>query len=125
VIGPTGRLHIAYYDERNNTYLPLYRTLEFTGAGRNNPVFSREIPIADDLTASSFTRPGEYLGIQLDENEVPHVAWSDARDGEMDIYYAQGLNSTILPIPVEMIVVVGVVVGVVIVIALVVYRRRR
>ncbi|MFX1264536.1 MAG: sialidase family protein, partial [Promethearchaeota archaeon] len=125
VIGPSGRLHIAYYDERNDVYLPLYRTLEFTGAERDNPVFSREVPVADDLTSSSFTRPGEYLGIQLDEDEVPHVAWSDARDGEMDIYYAHGLHSTIFPIPVEVIVVAGVVVGLVIVVVLVVYTRRR
>ena len=124
VIGPTGRLHIAYYDERNGVYLPLYRTLEFTGEDRDNPVLSSQVPIADDVTSSSFTRPGEYFGIQLDENEVPHVAWSDARDGEMDIYYAHGLNSTILPIPIEVIAVVGVVLGVVIVVALVVYTRR-
>jgi hypothetical protein len=125
VIGPTGRLHIAYYDERNNAYLPLYRSLEFTGSGRDNPVFSRQIPIADDLTASSFTRPGEYLGIQLDENEVPHVAWSDARDGEMDIYYAHGLNTTSPSIPIEVIVVIGIVACTLVVVALVVYTRRR
>lgn len=125
VIGPTGRLHIAYYDERNNVYAPLYRSLEFTGAERDNPVFSGEVPIADDVTYSSFTRPGEYLGIQVDENEVPHVAWSDARDGEMDIYYARGLNSTVPVIPIEVILVVGIVVGAVIVVALVVYTRRR
>jgi hypothetical protein len=106
-------------------YAPLYRSLEFTGAERDNPVFSDEVPIADDVTFSSFTRPGEYLGIQLDENEVPHVAWSDARDGEMDIYYARGLNSTIPAIPIEVILVVGIIVGAVIVVAIVVYTRRR
>ncbi len=125
VIGPSGRLHIAYYDERHDAYLPFYRTVEFTGVERGNPVFSREVPVADDLTSGSFTRPGEYLGIQLDENEAPLVAWSDGRDNEMDIYYAHGLNSTDLPIPYEVIVVTVVVVGAVIVIALVLYIRRR
>jgi hypothetical protein len=125
VIGPTGRLHIAYYDERHGAYTSLYRMLEFTGAERDNPVLSREVPIADAVTSSSFTRPGEYLGIQVDENEIPHVAWSDARDGEMDIYYAHGLNTTTPSIPIEVILVVGIVVGTVIVVALIVYTRRR
>ncbi|MFW9799352.1 MAG: sialidase family protein, partial [Candidatus Thorarchaeota archaeon] len=86
VIDAGGRLHVAYYDERNDVYAPLYRSIEFTGIDRNNPVLSDEVPIANAVTISWYTRPGEYLGIQVDDDGIPHVAWSDARGNEMDIY---------------------------------------
>ncbi|MFW9814279.1 MAG: sialidase family protein, partial [Candidatus Thorarchaeota archaeon] len=81
-IDTDGRLHIVYYDEQLDYYKPYYRTLVFTGNDRNNPVFSDPIPVADSGTSSSFTRPGEYLSVQLDSNGIPHVAWSDGRNNE-------------------------------------------
>ncbi len=125
VIDAKGRLHVAFYDERNEAYSPSYRSIDFTGAGRDNPVFSDEIPIADAVTSSSYTRPGEYLGIQVDMRGIPHVAWSDARDDEMDIYYAHGMNSTIQEIPLEIVVVVVVVAAVAVLAVVVFYTRRR
>lgn len=85
-----GRLHIVYYDEQGGYYRPYYRTLTFTGDKHDSPIFGTPIPVADSLTLNSFTRPGEYMGIQLDSNGVPHIAWSDGRNDEMDIYYAHG-----------------------------------
>ncbi|UCH03987.1 MAG: exo-alpha-sialidase [Candidatus Thorarchaeota archaeon] len=90
-IDSSGRLHIAYYDEQQEQYRPYYRTVNFTGVERNTPVFGDPIAIADTTTSSSFTRPGEYFSIQLDQDGIPHVAWSDGRNDEMDIYYAHGL----------------------------------
>ncbi|MFQ5884398.1 MAG: sialidase family protein [Thermoplasmata archaeon] len=125
VIDTDGRLHVAFYDERNGVYAPLYRSIEFNGAERDSPVLSDEVPIADAVTASSYTRPGEYLGIQVDENGIPHVAWSDARGNEMDIYYAHGMNSTLGQMPLEIVVVGLVVVTVAVLAVVVVYTRRR
>ena len=100
-IGTDGRLHIIYYDEQEGDYRPYYRTLEFTGDEHDNPVFGTPIPVANSTTSSSFTRPGEYMGIQLDSDGVPHIAWSDGRNGAMDIYYAHGIVETSTTTPPE------------------------
>jgi hypothetical protein len=86
-----GILHVVYYDEQEGYYKPYYRTITFVGDERDSPIFSNPIPVADSATLSSFTRPGEYMSIQLDSDEVPHIVWSDGRNNEMDIYYAHGV----------------------------------
>ncbi|MFW9956214.1 MAG: sialidase family protein [Candidatus Thorarchaeota archaeon] len=93
-----GRLHIVYYDEQGNYYRPYYRTVTFVGDEHDSPVLGNPIPIADSLTSSSFTRPGEYMSIQLDSNEIPHIVWSDGRNNEMDIYYAHGIDGVTIPL---------------------------
>jgi hypothetical protein len=89
-IDSTGRLHIGYYDERDGFYRPYYRSLIFTGPGDSVPELGPVIPIAKQNTSSIFTRPGEYFSIEVDADDVPHVVWSDGRNGEMDIFYARG-----------------------------------
>ena len=106
VIDTHGRLHVVYYDEQGDLYRPYYRTITFVGDEHDSAIFGNPIPIADSLTSSSFTRPGEYMFIQLDSNEVPHIVWTDGRNNEMDIYYAHAIYG--VPIPLEsMIILVG------------------
>ena len=124
-IGTDGRVHIIYYDEQEGNYRPYYRTLTFTGDQHDNPVFGTPIPVADSLTASSFIRPGEYMGIQLDSDGVPHIAWSDGRNGEMDIYYAHGIVETSTPAPLETIIILAVAAtSVILIICVVLYIRK-
>jgi hypothetical protein len=92
-IGPDGKLHIIYYDEQEGGYRLYYRTMEFTGERRNNLVLGEPIAVSDTDTSSVFTRPGEYNSIRLDSNRIPHIAWGDGRNGELDIFYAHGLAS--------------------------------
>jgi hypothetical protein len=92
-IDSTGRLHIGYYDERDEYYRPYYRSLVFTGPDGSIPEAGPVIPIAEQNTSSVFTRPGEYFSIQVDEHDVPHIVWADGRNGEMDIYYARGTQA--------------------------------
>ena len=92
-IDSTGRLHIGYYDEQDDFYRLYYRSLIFTGPSDSIPEFGPVIPVATQNTSSSFTRPGEYFGIQVDADDIPHVTWADGRNGEMDIYYARGLRT--------------------------------
>jgi hypothetical protein len=92
-----GRLHIVYYDEQGSYYRPYYRTISFIGDGRDTPIFGDPIPVADSLTSSTFTRPGEYMAIRLDSQGVPHIVWSDGRNSEMDIYYARGVYEAFFP----------------------------
>ena len=131
-IDPNGSLHIVYYSEIGGSYRPYYRTVNFTGTGRNNPVLSDEIVIANKDTSSIFTRPGEYMSIQLDQYGVPHVVWSDGRNNEMDIYYAYGLTTLpypveTLPFPVEIVVVTVIVliIGTISVVVIFRYRHKR
>jgi len=124
-IGADGVLHIVYYDEQEGSYRPYYRTLEFTGDEHDNPVFGTSIPVADALTSSSFTRPGEYMGIQLDSDGVPHIAWSDGRNDEMDIYYAHGIVETSSSLdPVIILAGASVIASIILVVCVVLYIRK-
>jgi len=124
VIDKTGRLHIVYYSEIGGNYRPYYRTVNFTGAQRSNPTFSDELVIASEDTSSFFTRPGEYMCIQLDPYGIPHVAWSDGRNNEMDIYYAYGLTELPFPIEIVIIVIVIIIIGAVSVVFIFRYRHK-
>ena len=104
-IDAEGKLHIVYYHEIDGHYRPYYRTLQFNGTNRDIPVFSEQIAIADSFTSSDFVRPGEYFAIQLDNDNIPHVVWTDGRNNELDIYYAKGLTSLPLITP-EMIIII-------------------
>ena len=124
VIDPTGRLHIIYYSEIGDNYRPYYRTINFTGTGRSNPVLSDEIVIANEDTSDFFTRPGEYMSIQLDQYGIPHVVWSDGRNAEMDIYYAYGLTTQPFPIELVLIIVIVLIIGTISVVVIFRYRHR-
>ena len=125
VIDPTGRLHIVYYSEIGGNYRPYYRTINFTGVNRNDPVLSDEVVIADQDTSSIFTRPGEYMCIQLDQYGIPHIAWSDGRNNEMDIYYAYGITTLPFPIELVFIIVIVLIIGTISVVVLFRYRNKR
>ncbi|MHA2085590.1 MAG: sialidase family protein, partial [Candidatus Thorarchaeota archaeon] len=123
-IGPDGKLHIVYYDEQLGSYRIYYRTMEFTGEQRSNPVLSEPIAVADTDTSSVFTRPGEYNSIRLDSDGIPHIAWTDGRNGELDIFYAHGLvpsGSNIEILPIVVVVVILGAIALVIVVRL--YRK--
>ena len=119
-----GRLHIIYYDEQGEYYRPYYRTITFVGDERDSPIFSNPIPIADSTTSSSFTRPGEYMSIQLDSDQVPHIVWSDGRNNEMDIYYAHGIYESSVSLD-PTIILTGTAIFVVAGIVLYIRRRQR
>lgn len=108
-IDESGRLHIVYYSEQGGRYRPYYRTLNFTGTYRNEVVFSEEIPITQSFSSNYFSRPGEYFTIQLDNNNIPHIAWSDARNNEMDIYYSHGLTYIPSQFPLELIIIITII----------------
>jgi hypothetical protein len=94
-IDSQGKIHVAYYDdEGGSSFNPFYRVLEFPQTG--DPIFGTPTKISDGVsTSNAFTRPGDYFTIRVDSNDIPHVVWSDGRNNEMDIYYAQGIKSTI------------------------------
>ncbi|MFW9813700.1 MAG: hypothetical protein ACFFF9_14665, partial [Candidatus Thorarchaeota archaeon] len=66
---------------------------------------------------------GEYLSVQLDSNGIPHVAWSDGRNNEMDICYAHGVNET-TAYPDMVTIITGSVIFAVVIILIYAIRRR-
>jgi flagellar hook protein FlgE len=124
-IDADGQLHIVYYDEQDGSYRPSYRRASFSGDEGDMLTFSDPIDVADAVTSNSFTRPGEYLSVQLDENGTPHVVWSDGRNNELDIYYAHGVAS--LPNPIDYVSIAMPIAGALIVVlaVILVCRRRR
>ncbi|MFX1235739.1 MAG: hypothetical protein ACFFBY_14490, partial [Promethearchaeota archaeon] len=72
-------------------------------------LFSEELAITQSSTSSIFSRPGEYFAIQLDNNNVPHIAWSDARSNQMDIYYSHGLIYIPFRFSVELIIIITII----------------
>ncbi|MFX0033018.1 MAG: sialidase family protein [Candidatus Hermodarchaeota archaeon] len=126
-IDESGKLHIVYYSEQGGSYRPYYRTLNFTGVDRNETVFSEELAIAQSFTASTFSRPGEYFSIQLDNNNIPHIAWSDARNNEMDIFYSYGLTYVPSRFPLELVLIVltTVIIGVISLVMILYIRYKR
>lgn len=109
-IDDSGRLHIVYYSEEGGSYRPYYRTLNFTGPYRNQTLFTEELAITQSFTSSTFSRPGEYFAIQLDDNNIPHIAWSDARNNQMDIYYSYGLIYVPFRFSLELIIIITIIV---------------
>ncbi|MHA2232716.1 MAG: sialidase family protein, partial [Candidatus Hodarchaeales archaeon] len=89
-IDSEGRVHLVWLDEIAMAYSPYYRSLVFSDANRSIPTFTDPISIASQATRSNFTRPGDYLTLRVDSQDVPHVVWSDGRNNEMDIYYSHG-----------------------------------
>jgi len=91
-IDSQNRLHIVFYDLRGYYFRPFYRMGYFEGSSTILTV-TDPIPIADQQTHSTFTRPGDYFTVRVDSKDIPHVVWTDGRNNEMDIYYSHGIAS--------------------------------
>ncbi len=93
-IDSDGNLHIVYYDAPSQgNFKPNYCLVNFSGENRDIPIFNTPIAITIEETSVDFSRPGDYLTIRLDQNNVPHVVWTDGRNNELDIYYAYGTQN--------------------------------
>ncbi|NHJ48205.1 MAG: exo-alpha-sialidase [Asgard group archaeon] len=93
-IDSKGRLHIVYYDLQSNYFRPYYRMAFFENNLLSSITITDAIPITEAETSSTFTRPGDYFTVRVDSKDIPHVVWSDGRNGEMDIYYSHGIKET-------------------------------
>ena len=93
-IDSNGNLHIVYYNAPSKgNFKSNYCFVNFSGENRYIPLFNTPIVISDQETSGDFSRPGDYLTIRLDQNDIPHVVWTDGRNNELDIYYAYGAQS--------------------------------
>ncbi|MFX1286675.1 MAG: sialidase family protein [Promethearchaeota archaeon] len=93
-IDSKNRCHIVWYDEHEDTFRPYYRLITFPEDSTGEISYGDPIAIASANTSSSFTRPGDYFTIRVDSNDIPHVVWTDGREGEMDIYYSHGISDS-------------------------------
>ncbi|MHA1990020.1 MAG: sialidase family protein [Candidatus Hodarchaeales archaeon] len=84
-IDKNNNLHIVYYDEQGESYRPIYNIVSVSN---NELTISDPIPAANANTSSIYTRPGDYMTVRIDSDLRTHVVWSDGRNNDMDIYYA-------------------------------------
>ncbi|MHA2253841.1 MAG: hypothetical protein ACXAD7_26040, partial [Candidatus Kariarchaeaceae archaeon] len=79
-----GNVHFVYFDESP----PDGRHVKHRIYYPDTDEFSTETSVTTEPSYHGYTRPGEYMSIRLDSNDIPHVVWSDTRNLELDIYYA-------------------------------------
>ena len=91
-IDSQNRLHMVYYDQQGDYFRPYYRMAYFEDTLSTVLTITDAIPISDEATSNSFTRPGDYFMVRVDSKDIPHVVWSDGRNNEMDIYYSHGIS---------------------------------
>ena len=88
-----GNLHFIYYDSSAQSGILLkYRIYDPV---RN--IFSEEVTIPTVATSRSNTRPGDYVTIRIDSNDIAHVVWTDGRNENLDIYYSQVVSTDFVP----------------------------
>lgn len=83
--GPGGTLHAAWYDaSTGDTHLVHACS---TDGGRT---WSSETRITAEASPGTRNRLGDYVGIDVDDDGVPLLAWTDTREGDLDVYFARG-----------------------------------
>jgi BNR repeat-like domain len=76
-------LHAAWYDSRTGDTDVRYATSPDRGA-----TWSASIRVTTQSTTGASNRLGDYLGLAVARNGTAHLAWTDVRGAEMNIYYA-------------------------------------
>lgn len=79
--------HAAWMDNRTGNLNVYYSNS--TDGGRN---WSSNQRVTTEETPSTFARPGDYLGLAADRYGSVYVAWTDGRNGDLDIYFARKLR---------------------------------
>jgi hypothetical protein len=77
-------LHAAWYDSRTGDTDVRYATSPDHGA-----TWSTSLRITTMPTSGGFNRLGDYLGLAVATNGTAHLAWTDGRGQDTDIYYAR------------------------------------
>ncbi|MBI4181511.1 MAG: hypothetical protein HY520_00895 [Candidatus Aenigmarchaeota archaeon] len=87
-VGVNGSLHIAWTDIRDGNAEIYYTRLDSSGA-----------TLVDDLRLTSDPADSSFPAITADSLGNLHVAWSDSRDGNAEIYYTKRAPSggTLIP----------------------------
>jgi hypothetical protein len=75
-------VHAAWYDGRSGSTDVRYATSSDRGA-----TWSASIQVNTVSTPGTRNRLGDYLGLAVARDGTAHVAWTDVRSGDMDIFY--------------------------------------
>jgi hypothetical protein len=82
-VDPRDVLHAAWYDSRTGDTDVRYATSSDHGA-----TWSASLRITTTPTSGGFNRLGDYLGLAVAPDGTAHLAWTDGRGPDTDIYYA-------------------------------------
>ncbi|MFW9855460.1 MAG: sialidase family protein [Candidatus Thorarchaeota archaeon] len=78
-----GNVHFVYYDESSPQGRHVRHRIFYPDLNE----FSSEAQVTTEASSPDFTRPGEYMSIRIDSDDIPHIVWTDARSNALDIYY--------------------------------------
>ncbi len=76
-------LHAAWYDCRTGGTNVMYASSSDLGR-----TWSASLKVTTAETPGCFNRLGDYLGLAVGPDGTAHLAWTDIRGSDMDIYYA-------------------------------------
>ena len=88
-IDKNDNFHVVYYNEQMGSFKPVY---QFISVNYDQFTISDPKDIATESTSSDFSRPDDYFTIKVDTNVTEQLFWTDGRDDEIDIYYAQKMS---------------------------------
>ncbi len=83
------KVHLAWLDNRTGNWNVFYAT------SKDGVHWSSNLKVTDAETPSTFTRPGDFLGLAVDTGGNVSVAWTDGRNGNLDIYFARMAAATV------------------------------
>jgi uncharacterized protein YqjF (DUF2071 family) len=78
-VDSSGNVHIAWYDSRDGNAEIYYTELDNAGT-----------TLVDDTRLTNDPAGSQWPSIAVDSSNNPHVAWTDERDGNGEIYYKKG-----------------------------------
>ncbi len=86
----SNRIHAAWMDNRTGNLNVFYANSTDGG-----DTWSPNVRVTTAETPSSFHRPGDYLGFAVDANGTVYLAWTDGREGNLDIYFARDPGASV------------------------------
>ena len=96
-VGPDGKLHVAWYDQRNDNdiaedFLDVYYATSEDGGATWSPnvrVTTGSFRPSLSHHQSGIVFMGDYMGLAVGSDGVAHPVWTDTRNGRADIYAAR------------------------------------
>ncbi|MDX1395854.1 MAG: hypothetical protein R3195_15835, partial [Gemmatimonadota bacterium] len=88
-VGPSGRVHVVWYDDRMEEIHVLHSSSADGGATWSRNVRVSSQPTPPDRSTAERTRLGDYMGLAVGPGGSLHILWTDWRFPEgQDIFAA-------------------------------------
>lgn len=85
-------LHLIWEDNRTGDFDVYYSNSTDGGA-----TWLPDLKVTTMTSPSAWHRPGDYLAMAVGPDDTVHIAWTDGRDGDWNIYYARSTPPPAIP----------------------------